>query len=175
MNQNDNGSGSNGQKGEGPDYRILERFKEFRATSFAVEHRTSVVVLLVIITLMGIFSYNATPKEAFPELPIPIIAVQTIYPGVSPSDVESQVTRILEEDLSTISDIDQLSSTSVEGFSSIVAEFDTSVDLDAALQKVREKVDLAKPDLPEDAEDPTIVEFNFSEIPIMQVNLSGEY
>jgi multidrug efflux pump subunit AcrB len=153
----------------------LDSFKEFAATSFAVDHRTSVVVLLVIITLMGTLAYRATPKESFPELPIPIIAVNTIYPGVSPADVESQVTRILEEDLSTISEIKELTSTSVEGYSSVVAEFETSINLDAALQKVREKVDLAKPDLPEDAEEPSIVEFNFSEIPVMQVNLSGEY
>jgi multidrug efflux pump subunit AcrB len=165
----------NGDNGEVPDFRILKRYKEFRPTSFAVEHRTSVLVLAAIITIMGVLAYQATPKEAFPELPIPIIAVNTVYPGVSPSDVESQVTRVIEEDLSTISDIKELTSTSIEGYSAIVAEFDTSVDLDEALQKVREKVDLSRPDLPEDAEDPSIVEFNFSEIPIMQVNLSGEY
>lgn len=153
----------------------IETFKEFAATSFAVEHRTSVVVLLAIIAVMGTVAYRTTPKESFPELAVPIIAINTIYPGVSPADVESQVTRVIEEDLSTISDIKELTSTSVEGYSSVVAEFDTSVDLDEALQKVREKVDLAKADLPQDAEEPSIVEFNFSEIPVLQVNLSGEY
>jgi multidrug efflux pump subunit AcrB len=153
----------------------LDRFKEFSPTTFAVEHRTSVVVLLVIIAVLGALSYRATPKESFPELAIPMIAVNTIYPGVSPADVESQVTRVIEEDLSTISEIETLTSTSVEGYSSIVAEFGTSINLDEALQKVREKVDLAKADLPGDAEEPSILEFNFSEVPIMQVNLSGEY
>jgi multidrug efflux pump subunit AcrB len=152
-----------------------DRFKEFFATSLAVEHRTSVLVLLVIITLMGTLAYRATPKESFPELAIPIIAISTIYPGVSPADIETQVTRVIEEDLSTISEIKELTSTSVEGYSSVVAEFDPSINLDEALQKVREKVDLAKADLPEDAEEPNIIEFNFSEIPVMQVNLSGEY
>ncbi|HSH76010.1 MAG TPA: efflux RND transporter permease subunit, partial [Longimicrobiales bacterium] len=170
--ESDNGSGVD-RPGAGR--RPLENFREFGPTSFAIEHATSVLVLLLIIALMGALSYRATPKESFPELAIPMIAVNTLYPGVSPADVESQVTRILEEDLSTISDIEELTSTSVEGYSSIVAEFSTSIDLDEALQKVREKVDLAKPDLPQDAEDPTIVEFNFSEVPIMQVNLSGEY
>jgi multidrug efflux pump subunit AcrB len=153
----------------------LNRFKEFRMTSFAIEQRTPVLVLLFVIALMGTFAYRTTPKESFPELPIPIIAVSTVYPGVSPSDVESQVTRVIEEDLSTISEITELTSTSVEGYSSVVAEFETSVNLDEALQKVREKIDLAKPDLPDEAEEPTIIEFNFSEIPVMQVNLSGEY
>ncbi|MGD8729006.1 MAG: efflux RND transporter permease subunit, partial [Gemmatimonadota bacterium] len=152
-----------------------QKFTEFRATSFAVDHRTSILVLLAIITVMGALAYRATPKESFPEMAIPMIAINTIYPGVSPADVESQVTRVLEEDLSTISDIEELRSTSVEGYSSITAEFDAGMDLEDALQSVREKVDLSKPDLPADAEEPMIVEFNFSEVPIMQVNLSGEY
>ena len=104
-----------------------------------------------------------------------MIAVNTVYPGVSPADIETLVTRPIEDELNTIGDIKELTSTSVEGYSSVVAEFETSVNLEEALQKVREKVDLAKPELPEDAEDPSIAEFNFSEVPIMQVNLSGEY
>ena len=152
-----------------------DQFKEFAPTSFAIDHRTSVMVLLVIISIMGIISYINTPKESFPEIEIPMISVSTMYPGVSPADMESLVTRPLEDELSTISDIKELTSSSVEGFSSVVAEFDTSVDLDEALQKVREKVDLARPKLPSEAEDPSITEFDSSEVPIMQVNLSGEY
>jgi multidrug efflux pump len=152
-----------------------ELFKEFRLTSFAVEHRTSVVMLLVIIGILGALSYRATPKESFPELAISIIGVTTVYPGVSPADIESQITRVIEEDLSTISDLKELTSTSTEGVSSVVAEFESTMNLDEALQKVREKVDLAKADLPEDAEEPTIVEFNMSEMPVLQVNLSGDY
>jgi multidrug efflux pump subunit AcrB len=164
-----------GRSGEERDPTLIEKFKEFAPTSFAVEHKTSVVVLLVIITVMGALAYRATPKESFPEMAIPMIAVNTVYPGVSPGDVESQVTRVLEEDLSTISEIVELTSTTIEGYSSITAEFEAGMNLDEALQSVREQVDLAKPDLPEDAEEPSIIEFNFSEVPIMQVNLSGEY
>src|SRR5690606_32832417 len=111
----------------------------------------------------------------FPEIEIPMVAVNTMYPGVAPADVESLITRPLEEDLSTITDIKNLTSTSVEGYSSILIEFETSVDLSDALASVREKVDLAKPELPADAEEPMIVEFNFSEVPVVQVNLSGDY
>lgn len=155
--------------------RFLERYKEFGPTSFAVEHKTSMLVMLAIIAILGVFSYQTTPKESFPELAIPIIAVNTMYPGVAPADVESQVTRVLEDELSTIAEIDELASTSVEGYSSITVTFSTSVNLEEALQKVREKVDLAKVELPQDAEEPSIMEFNFSEVPIMQVNLAGEY
>ncbi|MGD2122748.1 MAG: efflux RND transporter permease subunit [Gemmatimonadota bacterium] len=153
----------------------LKEFKEFRLTSFAIDHSTSVILLFVIVAIAGIITYRAIPKESFPELEIPMIAVSTVYPGVSPADMETLVTRPIEDELNTIGDIKELTSTSTEGYSSVLAEFETTVDLEEALQKVREKVDLAKPELPEDAEDPSINEFNFSEVPIMQVNLSGEY
>jgi multidrug efflux pump subunit AcrB len=157
------------------DPEFLARFKEFAPTSFAVDHSTSILVLLAIITVMGIFSYRTTPKESFPEIEVPFVVVNTLYPGVSPADVESLITRPLEDELSTIADIKELTSSSVEGYSSINAEFETTVEIEDALASVREKVDLARPDLPSDAEDPQVLEFSFTEVPIMQVNLSGEY
>lgn len=154
---------------------FLMRFKEFAPTSFAVDHRTSMVVLLVIIGILGLLSYQTTPKESFPEIEVPMIAVNTLYPGVSPADMESLITRPLEDELSTISEIKELTSSSTEGYSSVVAEFETTVNMEDALQKVREKVDLAKPELPAEAEEPSVMEFDFTEVPIMQVNLSGDY
>jgi multidrug efflux pump subunit AcrB len=161
----------------GPGYEpgFLARFKEFRATSIAVDHQTSVLVLFAFITIAGLLAYRVIPRESFPEIEIPMIAINTMYPGVTPADIESLITRPLEDELSTISDVKDLTSTSVEGYSSIVAEFEATVDLEGALQRVREKVDLAKAELPAEAEDPSIIEFNFSEMPIMQVNLSGQY
>jgi len=153
----------------------LKSFKEFFLTSFAIDHRTSVVVLLFLIVLGGLISYARIPKESFPEMEIPTIAVNTLYPGVSPADMETLVTRPIEDELNTIGDIEELTSVSIEGYSTVMAEFSTDIDLEDALQKVREKVDLARPELPEDAEEPSIMEFNFDEVPIMQVNLSGEY
>jgi multidrug efflux pump len=168
----------NGRSGSPPapeDAAELSRFKEFGLTSFAVGNRTAVLVLLVIVTLGGLASYLSIPKESSPAIEIPMIAVNTVYPGVSPADMETLVTRPIEEELNRIPDLKELTSTSVEGYSSVVAEFGTNVNLEDALARVREKVDLAKPKLPSDAEDPSIVEFDFSEFPIMQVNLSGEY
>ena len=150
-------------------------FKEFRVTSFAVDNSTAVIVLFLFVTIAGLLSYRSIPKESFPEAEIPNLVVNTIYPGVSPSDVESLVTRKIEEELTTISDIKELTSTSVEGYSSVVAEFESDVNMDEALQKVREKVDLARPELPADAEDPSIFELSMAEIPVMQVNLAGGY
>ena len=158
-----------------PEGRDPQSFKEFVLTSLAVENRTSVVVLFFFITFAGLVFYRAIPKESFPETEIPSIAVNTIYPGVSPADIESLVTRKIEEELNTISGLKELTSTSVEGYSSIVAEFETSTNMDEALQKVREKVDLARPEIPSDAEDPAIFEFSMSDAPVMQVNIAGGY
>jgi multidrug efflux pump len=157
------------------DPKALDRFKEFGLTSLALAHRTTVVALFVIISVAGLIAYRTIPKESSPEIAIPMVAIHTAYPGVSPADMETLVTRPLEDELNKISDLREMISTSVEGYSSITVEFSVSTDLNEAIQKVREKVDLAKPELPSDAQDPTIVEFNFSEWPIMQVNLAGEY
>ncbi|HEV2132591.1 MAG TPA: efflux RND transporter permease subunit, partial [Longimicrobiaceae bacterium] len=151
------------------------RFRNFRLTTFAVNHPTSALVLLVIIGIVGMLSYLNIPKESRPEILIPIVAVSTSYPGVSPNDVETLVTRKIEEEVNTIPEIKELTSTSVEGYSSVVAEFNTGMDMEEALRKVREKVDRARPELPADVKEPTVMEFNLSEIPIMQVNVSGEY
>jgi multidrug efflux pump subunit AcrB len=135
----------------GPDPTQPDRYKEFWASTMSVNHTTSVLVLFFIIAVMGVMAYRSIPKEAFPEIVQPMFIINTIYPGVSPADVESQVTRVLEEDLATISDLDEMRSTSVEGYSSITVQFASTMDVQEALQQVREKVDLSKPDLPADA------------------------
>jgi len=157
------------------DPSFLARFQEFRLTTFSIAHATSVVVLFVFISVAGLLAYLNIPKESSPQIAIPLLVVNTVYPGVSPADVETLVTRPLEEELNTIADVREMTSTSTEGYSSITVEFSTSVDMDEALQRVREKVDLARPDLPSDAEEPSIIEIDISETPIMQVNLAGEY
>lgn len=171
------GRRDDGAEAPGPpsDPDELARYKEFGLTSFAIDHFTSVAVLLVILTIIGLTSYVATPKESFPEIEIPMIAVNTVYPGVAPADIESLVTRKVEDELATIPDLKEITSSSAEGFSSVVAEFETTVNLDDALQRVRERVDLARAELPDDAEEPQIVEFDVTQVPILQVNLSGDY
>jgi multidrug efflux pump len=152
-----------------------QKFREFRLTSFAVDHPTLVMVLAGIVLVLGLVSYVTVPKESSPEIVVPNIFVHTIYPGVAPKDIETLISRPIEEELNTIGDVKHVTSVSTEGVSSINVEFEAGVDMEAALAKVREKVDIAKPDLPEAAEDPQIVEINFAEFPIMQVNVSGPY
>ncbi|MCL7978655.1 MAG: efflux RND transporter permease subunit, partial [marine benthic group bacterium] len=168
-------TGDSGREVEGTSRPETSKYKEFWLTSFAVDHPTSVLVLMVLIFLGGLWSYITVPKEATPDITVPFVAVSTIYPGVAPEDIETLITRPIEEELNRIADVKTLSSTSVEGISTITAEFEAGMDMTEALQQVREKVDIAKPELPAAAEEPQIIEFNFSDFPILQVNVAGDY
>ncbi|MGF1509976.1 MAG: efflux RND transporter permease subunit [Myxococcota bacterium] len=141
----------------------------------AVSYRTTVVVLTLLITLGGLYAYLTLPKESNPSIEIPTIVVTTLYPGASPSDIENLITQVVEQELQSVNGIDEIRSSSVEGASTIVVEFTPDVDLDEANQKIRDKVDLAKPDLPTDVEEPIISEIDLSEFPIMSINLAAEY
>ncbi len=150
-------------------------YKEFKLTSFAIDHPTSVLVLMVVLIFVGLRSYITIPKEANPEITVPNIIVNTVYAGVAPGDIETLVTRPLEEELNGITDVEDITSNSIEGYSSINVEFAADLDITEALQLVREKVDLAKPELPAAAEEPQIFEINLADFPIMQVNVAGPY
>ncbi len=143
-------------------------------TDYSIRHRLTVYVLMVLIAVAGITSYVSLPRESFPEVKIPLIFVYTLYPGVSPEDMETLVTRPIETELKGVTGIKEIRSSSAEGLSSIQVEFNPEVDLDTALQKVREKVDLAKPDLPPEIEDPRIQDVDVSQIPILVVSLAGK-
>jgi multidrug efflux pump len=150
--------------------------KEFKPTSWSIDNRTSIFIITIIITLAGLFSYNALPKEQFPDVVVPQIFVTTIYPGASPSDMESLVTKHIEKQIKGIARIKKVTSNSVQDFSNIIAEFDTNMDVAEAKQKVKDAVDKAKRDLPTDLpSDPIITEFDISEVPIMNVNISGDF
>ena len=120
-------------------------FKRFGLTTFSVDHPTSVLVLTLILIVMGIRSYLTVPKESFPEIEIPNVVINTIYGGVSPNDIETLVTRPIEEELNAISDVKQITSSSIEGYSSITVEFNSGIDMTEALQQVREKVAVKMP------------------------------
>lgn len=144
-----------------------------RITNLAVDRSTTIIVLLIIITIAGVYSYAVLPRESNPEVIVPFINVTVTYEGVTPEDMESLVTVPIERKLTGLSDVKEITSTSVEGVSTIVIEFQPDTVIEDALQRVRDKVDLAKSDLPEDADDPLINEINLGEIPIMLMSLTG--
>lgn len=153
--------------------------KEFKLSTWSISNKMTVFVLIGMIFLAGIFSYQSMPREAFPEIVVPQIYVATPYPGNSALDIEKLITRPLEKEINGISGVDEIISTSIEGFSSIQVKFDFSITPTEALRKVKDKVDAAKSDkdFPTDLPaDPTVQEMNFAElIPIMNINLSGDF
>ena len=124
-----------------------------RITDYSIHHRLTVYVLAALIAVAGMTSYVSLPRESFPEVKIPLIFVYTFYPGTTPEDMETLVTRPIEVELKGVTGIKEIRSTSAEGLSTIEVEFNPEVDLDTALQKVREKVDLAKAELPPDLDE----------------------
>ncbi len=143
-------------------------------TDAAIRNRTTVAVLGLIIVLLGATSYVSLPREAAPDIPIPYIMVTTMYEGVSPEDIETSVTMKIEKELNGIRGVEEITSSSAEGMSLISVEFDPDVPSEVALQRVRDRVDMAKGELPQDAEEPIIKEINFAELPIMLISLSGD-
>ncbi len=152
------------------------KFKEFFATSWAIDNRTSIYVLAILISILGMMNYYFIPKEQFPQVVIPYIVVSTPYPGTSPSDIENLVTRPIEKQLKSIADVKKITSNSVPDFSSIVVEFDPDLSIETAKQRVRDAVDKSKADLPTDLPaDPQIMDIDLSAMPVMYINISGNY
>src|SRR5438045_1893762 len=157
---------------------IKGKFKEFKPTSWSIRNKTSIYLLMVFVSMMGVYKFVTLPKEQFPDVVIPYIYVQTIYVGNSPKDIENLVTKPIEKQIKSITGakINKITSTSQQDYSAIVIEFDTEVKTDVALQKVKDAVDKSKQDLPTDlTQQPTALEVSFSDQPIMYVNISGNY
>ena len=144
-----------------------------RLTEVSLANRVTVFFLVVAAIFAGFRAWQTVPREAFPDIEIPFIIVSTIYPGAAPAEVEEQVTDPLERELKGLKGLKQITSVSQESASIVTCEFISGTDIDDALQKVRDRVDLAKSDLPKDAEDPILQEVSFSDIPIVQINLTG--
>ncbi len=150
--------------------------KEFKPTTWSINNRTSIFILTIIITLAGIISFNSLPKEKFPDIVIPTIYVSTINAGTSPQDIENLITKPIEKELKAVSGIKNLTSNSIQDFSNIIVEFDTDVPAAEAKQKVKDAVDKARTNLPTSlTKEPNVQEVNFSDIPVMFVNISGDF
>lgn len=144
-----------------------------RISNLAVDNKVAVYLLIALIVFIGWSTYSSMPRESAPDITIPLVIVTTPYIGVSPTDVEGLVTQPLERAFKSLSDVKQISSSSKEGMSTIRVEFNTGVDIDDALRRVRDKVNSTRPELPDDILEPVVSEINFSEFPIMFVNIGG--
>jgi multidrug efflux pump len=157
---------------------VKSMFKEFGPTTWSIKNKTSIYLLIIFVSAIGITLFATLPKEQFPDIVIPTIYVATINVGNSPRDMENLVTQPIEKQIKGITGakITKLTSTSLQDYSAVMVEFDTDVEVDVALQKVKDAVDKAKADLPTDlTQEPNVQEVSFSEFPIMFVNISGDY
>lgn len=153
------------------------KVKEFFASSWAIDNKTVIYAITIFLVIAGLYSYEKIPKEQFPDIVVPTIYVQNTYVGASPKDMENLVTKPIEDELKSVKDIKKVTSNSVESFSSIIVEFGTNVSVAEAKQRVKDAVDKAKPKLPNSSlrKEPVIQEIDFSEFPIMYVNISGDF
>ncbi len=142
--------------------------------NIAVDNKVAVYLLMIMIVIFGYTSYKDLPREATPDITIPLVIVSTPYIGVSPVDIEGLISQPLERALKGLKDVKQISSVSKEGLSTIRVEFNTGIDVDEALRRVRDKVNSTRGQLPADILDPIVSEINFSEFPIMYVNVVGD-
>lgn len=150
--------------------------RKFKPTYLAIKNKTTVYILTVLLVFFGMFSYQQMPRELYPEVVIPYIFVQTVYPGNSPVDIENFITRPIEKELKGMQGVKKVSSASYQDVSVIIVEFNTDVDTKVALQDTKDRVDKAATELPDDLDsDPLVQDLDFSEFPIMNVNLSGDF
>ncbi len=146
-----------------------------KISNYALKNRPAVYVLVFLFVLIGLRSYVTLPRESSPDVNIPYIVVVTSWYGTSPEDMEKLVTNKIEQELGEINELQEMTSSSMDGLSQIFLEFDIDADIDEMMAKVRDKVDLARPELPSDAEEPLIQEISFDDFPIISVNLTADY
>ena len=148
--------------------------KEFGPTSWSINNKTSIYIITLLLSIAGIFAYIKLGKEKFPDIVIPRIIVATVYPGTSPTDIENLVTRQLEKEIKGVNGVKKINSTSNQDYCIVDVEFKSGVNVQYAKQLIKDAVDKARSELPNDLPTPpTVNEVNISEQPIMYVNLSG--
>ena len=140
----------------------------------AIGRARTVIATLLLILLAGAAAYVSIPKESDPDINIPILYVSMTHEGISPEDASRLLVRPMEQELQGIEGLKEMRSIAADGFGSVVLEFDAGFDADQAMDDVREKVDLAKSELPEDTDEPQVHEVNFSLFPVIVVTLSGD-
>ena len=142
---------------------------------YAVKFRVAAFVFVAVLIIGGISSYMGMPREGAPDVTVPFVSVMAPYEGMAPSEMENLVTIPLEKQFNDLPNVKEISSSSMEGMSVVTIEFTSDQDIDLAVQKVKDKVDAAKKDLPDDLDEPSVNDFNIStDFPILTFTLSGD-
>ena len=145
-----------------------------RIVEWAVQNTRVVIAVIVVVIIAGIFAFIKIPKEAQPDIPIPVLAVQVSYPGISPEDSERLLVKPLEAALRSVEGIKTMTARAYNGFAVVILEFDVNFNKTKALDDVRAKVDEARSLLPQEANPPSVQEANIALQPVISVALSGD-
>jgi len=150
--------------------------KNFKPTTWAINNTSTVYIIGLFLVIGGLMSYLSLPKEQFPEVVLPTIYVGTPYPGTSPTDIENLITRPIEKEIKSVVGVKKIKSNSIQDYSAVTVEFSSDVEPSLAKQRVSDAVDKAMSELPTDLDqDPSVQEVDFSEFPIMFINISGPF
>src|ERR1700744_2290417 len=157
---------------------MKDQEKEFGPSSWAIDNKRAIYVMIFLITLLGYISYSRLPKENFPDITIPKVYITTIYQGQSPQNIEMLVTRQLEKQFKSLKGLKKLTSNTQQNVSVITAEFQANVSIRDAKQDVKDAVDKAKQDLPQNdnnLKESVVSDIDVADQPILNINLSGDY
>ncbi len=144
-------------------------------TTYAIKFRTAVFVFMFVLVGMGVVSYKTLPREGSPDITIPQVFVNIVYPGTAPEEMENLVVIPIEKRLNELGNVKEISAMAADSVAVFTIEYLAGVDVDTAIQRVKDKIDLARPDLPDDLDEPVVEGLNFStDIPIMRFALSGD-
>lgn len=153
-----------------------KEIKDFKPSSWSIDNPVAIFVITIILAIAGSMAYINLPKESFPDITLPNIYVSVIYPGTSPKDMENLIVRPIEKECKSIAGVKKVKSNSLQDYCNVIVEFNSDVNTDDAKRKVKDAVDRAKTDLPKDLKnEPEVMDINFSDLPVMQVNISGNY
>ncbi len=156
-------------------------FKEFPLSSWAINNKTTMYVLIVLILILGASAFRSMPRESFPEIKETKIYISSVYPGNTAEDIEKLITDPIEDRLKTVSNVVEITSTSQEDYSIVVVEFDENISVEAAKQKVKDEVDSEKagedwPTFNGAKVEPNVFDLSMSEeFPILNINIQGDY
>ncbi|CAN5437720.1 efflux RND transporter permease subunit [soil metagenome] len=154
----------------------FEHYKTLGFTNWCVENRTAIYIFTFLISIGGLFVYNNLPREQFPDVKIPQVYINTVYVGTAPADIENTINKQIEKQLKSISGVKRIKSNALQDVSVILVEFNPDVQSAEALQRVRDAIDKARPDLPDKLDSgPTAQDVDISELPIMNINMAGNF
>ncbi len=143
-------------------------------SAFGVKWPVTTSMIFLATILLGVFSWTQLGVDLMPDFEIPVVTIITSYSGCGPQEIESSITEPIEESVSTVENVDEITSRSVEGVSMVTVKFDWGINLDAATNDIRDKLDLVAKRLPANAEKPYIFKFNTSMIPVCMMSVVAE-